>query len=500
MRINNPEDTIMKYWRLISCLLIMLTLAFSNVCQTYAGDTAEIPTVDIVIPESDWPDKKEATSEKLLLVENEHADQGLTEGYARLVLPEIAYIRLEVEMPFYQNAEISWDLLKEDKKTVIASHDFKMSGGEYTLDLFRGTLPAGTYYLHLHDIYMVCPNFNGWYLSFFTARYRAFDFEEDDLAGANNDKESAQLLDGKKYGYLSISGDDPRDWYTFEVGEEGASLSIVGPEEFGCVNFDLMREDGEYLAKDEFVHEYASYTLTEGKYYICMISKEVSGTSVTPPIRGGYYSLNLRQNKPQSPDPGVDPGTTPGDDPGDDPGTGTTPGSHDTPGSGTQQDTDSSVPQDKPVSQAKPAAGSGSSKVAVGTVRKVSGQKYIVTGKDKAAFSKAKNTGSVKVPDTVKIAGKKYKVTRIDANAFKGSKIRTVTIGKNVTAIKKNAFKSSPAKKLILKTGKLKKSTVKGCLKGSKIKTIQVKVNKKTKKAYRKIFVKKIVGKKVTVR
>jgi len=121
------------------------------------------------------------------------------------------------------------------------------------------------------------------------------------------------------------------------------------------------------------------------------------------------------------------------------------------------------------------------------------------------AFTKAKNSRSVTVPSAMTISGNSYKVTQINANAFKGSKIRTVTIGKNVKTIKSSAFKGSKATKLIVKTKLLKKTKVKGCLKGSKIKTVQVKVgkkaeNKKYVKAYKKIFTKKNAGRKVTVK
>ena len=96
-------------------------------------------------------------------------------------------------------------------------------------------------------------------------------------------------------------------------------------------------------------------------------------------------------------------------------------------------------------------------------------------------------------------------MTQINAKAFKGKKIRTVTIGKNVAKIKANAFKGSPATKLILKTKLLKKKTVKNALKGSKINTAQVKVgkksaNKKIKKAYKKFFTKKVLGRNVTLK
>ena len=152
------------------------------------------------------------------------------------------------------------------------------------------------------------------------------------------------------------------------------------------------------------------------------------------------------------------------------------------------------------------------SAVKKGKTYSAGGQKYTVTalpangGSGTAAFKKAKNAKSVTVPATVKLAdGKVYKVTQIYAKAFAGKAIRTVTIGKNVKTIKKNAFLSSNANKLIIKTKKLTKKSVKGSLKGSKIKTVKVSVgkkadNKKYVKSYKKIFTKKNAGKKVTVK
>ena len=122
------------------------------------------------------------------------------------------------------------------------------------------------------------------------------------------------------------------------------------------------------------------------------------------------------------------------------------------------------------------------------------------------AFTKAKNTKNVTVPEKVKLEGKTYKVTKIKANAFKGSKIRKVTVSKNVTSIAKNALKGSKATMLVIKSKKLtKKSSVKGSLKGSKIKTVQVNVgsksqNKKYIAKYKKVFTKKNAGRKVTVK
>ena len=146
--------------------------------------------------------------------------------------------------------------------------------------------------------------------------------------------------------------------------------------------------------------------------------------------------------------------------------------------------------------------------IPVGSVAKDNNGNQVKVTSDTAktvAFTKANNKKSIRVPATVTINGEIYKVTQINANAFKAGKIRTVTIGKNVKAFKKNAFKGSAVTKLILKTRLLKKSTVKGALAGSKVKTVQVKVgsgsvNKKFVKSYKKIFTKSVAGAKVTVK
>ena len=95
-------------------------------------------------------------------------------------------------------------------------------------------------------------------------------------------------------------------------------------------------------------------------------------------------------------------------------------------------------------------------------------------------------------------------MTKINAEAFKGKKIRTITIGKNVKTLSKNAFRGSKATRLIIKSKKLTKKSVRGSLYKSKIKKVQVKVgkkklNKKYRKRYRKYFTRKNAGKKVKV-
>ena len=161
----------------------------------------------------------------------------------------------------------------------------------------------------------------------------------------------------------------------------------------------------------------------------------------------------------------------------------------------------------------KPAAASGSKSVSKKAVLKngqavtSSGSSYkvISASSGTAVLTKAKNIKNYTVPATIIAGGKKLKVTRINSGAFKGKKIRKVTISANVTKISANAFKGSKATRIVLKTRKLTKKSVKNSLKGSKVKTIQVKVgkkslNKKYVKKYKKYFTKKNAGRKVKIK
>jgi hypothetical protein len=111
----------------------------------------------------------------------------------------------------------------------------------------------------------------------------------------------------------------------------------------------------------------------------------------------------------------------------------------------------------------------------------------------------------VAVPEKLTVNGVEYAVTTIAPGAFKNCSSTTITLPSTIGKIKKNAFKGSKAKTLIVKTKKLTKKKVKGSLKGSKVKTVKVKVgnkkaNKKYVKKYKKIFTKKNAGKKVKVK
>ena len=158
-------------------------------------------------------------------------------------------------------------------------------------------------------------------------------------------------------------------------------------------------------------------------------------------------------------------------------------------------------PEPKPAASEEPAAAVGSlHTIGTGTVRVISAESMTVS------FVKANAAGSsIKVPDSVQIGNRTYTVTEIASGAFRGSKAKTVTVGANVKVIRSGAFRSSKATTLIVKTKKLTKARVKASLKGSKIKTVKVKVgskkvNKKYVSKYKKIFTKKNAGRKVRVK
>ncbi len=189
-----------------------------------------------------------------------------------------------------------------------------------------------------------------------------------------------------------------------------------------------------------------------------------------------------------------------------------------------------------------------------GTKHVLSSGTYKVTSstskKKEVTFVKPKNkkVKSVKIPKTVKIKGYTYKVTSIAANAFKGcKKLQKVTIGKNVKSIGKKAFSGctklskvtigtnvttiglsafekctslksiaipkkvkkigkkafygcKKLKTINIKTTKLKAKTVGAKAFGNIYKKPTVKLQKKSKKAYKKWIFKKGLTKKAKIK
>ena len=140
--------------------------------------------------------------------------------------------------------------------------------------------------------------------------------------------------------------------------------------------------------------------------------------------------------------------------------------------------------------------------IAKGDTEKVGGITYRALSNSTVSVKAIPNKKKVTIPATVAINGKKYNVTTIAANSMKGSKVRTVILGANVSKISANAFNASKATQITLKTTKLTKAKVKNCLKGSSTAQMKIKVSvkgtaaakKKVLANYKKYFTKANTG------
>jgi len=130
----------------------------------------------------------------------------------------------------------------------------------------------------------------------------------------------------------------------------------------------------------------------------------------------------------------------------------------------------------------------------VGTKVETTSGIYKITKSDSKAKEvtyvkpKSKKKATVKISDTLKIDGYQYKVVSISDKAFKNNKkVTSVTIGKNVKTIGKDAFRNcTKLKKVTIKGTGLKKIG-KNAFKNIHKKAV-VKVPKKKLKAYKKLF------------
>lgn len=127
-----------------------------------------------------------------------------------------------------------------------------------------------------------------------------------------------------------------------------------------------------------------------------------------------------------------------------------------------------------------------------GTKYTVAGCQYKVTkaGAEVSLIKTNKKAKRVTIPAVIKVNGVTYKVTSIGAKAFNGNKKLTkVTIGTNIKKISNNAFfKCRSLKTVTIKSVLLTKKTAnKKAFKGISRKMV-IKVPKKVKKAYVKMF------------
>lgn len=141
-----------------------------------------------------------------------------------------------------------------------------------------------------------------------------------------------------------------------------------------------------------------------------------------------------------------------------------------------------------PAKPKKPAT----SKPKAGTKVTVGGNQYTVTKVgSEVRFSKVKaGIKALSIPATIKYKGVTYKVTAISANAVKGNKkIKSATIGANVKSVAAKAFNNCPKLKTVtIKSTKLTKKTASKKSFSKVNKKMVIKVPKKVKKTYAKIF------------
>lgn len=101
---------------------------------------------------------------------------------------------------------------------------------------------------------------------------------------------------------------------------------------------------------------------------------------------------------------------------------------------------------------------------------------------------KNKKLQTVMVPATVSIEGETYRVTAVAKNAFKGcSKLRKVTLGKNITSIGKNAFSQDKRLKSVMIKSKKITSVGKNAFKGINKKAV-IRMPGKKAAAYKRML------------
>ena len=127
-----------------------------------------------------------------------------------------------------------------------------------------------------------------------------------------------------------------------------------------------------------------------------------------------------------------------------------------------------------------------------GTVYTIAGNQYRITkvGAEVSLIKTNSKAKSINIPATIKASGITYKVTTIAKKAFKqNKKLQSVTVSANVKKIGNNAFfKCLSLKTVNLKTVLLTSKTAsKKAFKGANKKLV-IKVPKKVKKSYKKIF------------
>ena len=222
----------------------------------------------------------------------------------------------------------------------------------------------------------------------------------------------------------------------------------------------------------------------EGTYTICVEAKDENGNTTTESVE----EITINKKEEEKP-PVKDPESG---DHGSDSGEPSKPGSSESgqPTTGNDQTT----------TEQKPDTNTNSN-VSVGVkanqTATVNGITYKVTKVENAQNAQVtitsldKKKSSIVIPDYITINGVKCKVITIKKKAlYKGTKLKKLTIGKNIQTIEDNAFNGCKNLKSITIKSTVLKKVGKNAIKGIHKKAV-IKVPKKQYKKYKKLFGKK---------
>ena len=222
----------------------------------------------------------------------------------------------------------------------------------------------------------------------------------------------------------------------------------------------------------------------EGTYTICVEAKDENGNTATANVE----EITINKKEEEKP-PVKDPESG---DHGSDSGEPSKPGSSESgqPTTGNDQTT----------TEQKPDTNTNSN-VSVGVkanqTATVNGITYKVTKVENAQNAQVtitsldKKKSSIVIPDYITINGVKCKVITIKKKAlYKGTKLKKLTIGKNIQTIEDNAFNGCKNLKSITIKSTVLKKVGKNAIKGIHKKAV-IKVPKKQYKKYKKLFGKK---------
>ena len=222
----------------------------------------------------------------------------------------------------------------------------------------------------------------------------------------------------------------------------------------------------------------------EGTYTICVEAKDENGNTATESVE----EITINKKEEEKP-PVKDPESG---DHGSDSGEPSKPGSSESgqPTTGNDQTTTEQKPDTNTNSNVDVGVKANQAATVNGIIYKVT---KIENAKNAQVTitSLDKKKSSIVIPDYITINGVKCKVVTIKKKAlYKGTKLKKLTIGKNVQTIEDNAFNGCKNLKSITIKSTVLKKVGKNAIKGIHKKAV-IKVQKKQYKKYKKLFGKK---------